>query len=404
MAAKARRPLKSAVDRGRLIRAAARVATILVFAVLPVVLTATILSAAFVRGPFLYDYRGGLYEAGTAIVHGHDPYRVDFVARQAASKRAGEHPDTVISVPVYPAPTLLAATPLSLLPYRVSGIVFTLLSIAGLLAGLRLLGVRDWRCYGLAFCTWPVLHGLLLGALTPLLVLGAAIGWRCRDRLPSAAVSIATIVVAKLFLWPLLVWLATTRRLRTLGVAVVLSVVGTLGAWAAIGFDGLAQYPRMLANLSAVSENVGVSLGSGLLTLGFTDTGAELLAGAAAASLLAAAWVLSRRPDGDRRSFGLVMVAALVASPIVWPHYFALALVPIALASPTLSPLWLTPLLAYLAPSAQTTGRPWEIVPYLAIVAIVAFRLCSSRPLASDCGEEEGERPSAESPIPVPAT
>jgi len=65
-------------------------------------------------------------------------------------------------------------------------------------------------------------------------------------------------------------------------------------------------------------------------------------------------------------------VAALVASPIVWPHYLALLLVPIALVSPGLSALWLVPLLAYVAPVAQTHDHPWAIVPYLIICAIVA--------------------------------
>jgi hypothetical protein len=78
------------------------------------------------------------------------------------------------------------------------------------------------------------------------------------------------------------------------------------------------------------------------------------------------------------------VVSALVASPMVWPHYFALLFVPIALASPGLSPLWFVPLLAYLAPDAQTTGRPWAIALYLAIAAVPLFRLCARRPLPSE--------------------
>jgi hypothetical protein len=68
----------------------------------------------------------------------------------------------------------------------------------------------------------------------------------------------------------------------------------------------------------------------------------------------------------------------------VWPHYFALLFVPIALASPGLSPLWFVPLLAYLAPDAQTTGRPGAIALYLAIAAVPLLRLFSSRPLPPD--------------------
>jgi len=74
---------------------------------------------------------------------------------------------------------------------------------------------------------------------------------------------------------------------------------------------------------------------------------------------LIAAWRIARRPDGDRRAYGIVVIAALVASPMVWPHYLALLFVPIALVSPTLS--WLLAHAAARIPVAQTTGRPWVI-------------------------------------------
>jgi hypothetical protein len=377
-------PARPALDRRGLSRAVRRVATVLLFAALPAVLTLAILSASFVRGPFLYDFRGGLYGAGHDIVRGHNPYRAAYLEHQAALKRAGSEPETVISVPVYPAPALVAAVPFSLLPYRLAGALFSLLSIGALLAALRLLGVSDWRCFGVAFASWPVLHGLMLGALTPLLLLGAAIAWRHRSRLWAPAFALASIIAAKLFPWPLGLWLLATRRFRAVALTGALTALGFLAAWAVIGFAGLAEYPRMLANLSFVSEGVGVSLVAALLALGIATAAAKAAALALAMAILGLAWQAARRPDGDRRAFGLAMIAALAASPMVWPHYLALVFVPIALASPRLSALWFTPLLAYLAPVAQTTGRPWEIVPYLAIAALVGRRLCSSKPLGSE--------------------
>jgi hypothetical protein len=361
-----------------------RVSNVLLFAALPVVLTLVILSAGYVRGPFLYDFKGGLYGAGHDIAHGQNPYRAAYLERQAALKRAGHAPQTVISVPVYPAPALVAAVPFGLLPYAVAAVLFSLLSVGALLGGLRLAGVRDWRCYGLAFISWPVVHGLMLGAMTPLLVLGTAAAWRYRDRLWPPAIAIAALIAAKLFPWPLAIWLLVTRRARAFALMVVLALTVTFGAWAAIGFAGLADYPRMLDNLSYVSEGVGVSTVAGLVALGLPAGAAKAVALALAALVVGAAWRLSRRPDGGRRAFGLIVVSALVASPMVWPHYFALLFVPIALASPGLSPLWFVPLLAYLAPDAQTTGRPWAIALYLAIAAVPLFRLCARRPLPSE--------------------
>ena len=350
-----------------------RASSVLVFAVLPIVVTFALLGNGLSRGPFLYDFKGGLYGAGKDIVHGDNPYRPAYLEQQAAVKRAGERAETVISVPVYPASPLVAAVPFSFLPYRVAGVLFALLSIGAVLGGLRLLGVSDWRCYGVSFLSWPVAHGLMLGSLTPLLVLGAAAAWRFRSRVWPPALAVAAVVSAKLFPWPLAVWLLATRRIRAFVVATAVALGGTLAAWAAIGFDGLRDYPSMLGHLSYVSEAVGVSVVAGLIALGVSAAAAKSVAFLLAGGLLIAAWRIANRPDGDRRAYGIVVIAALVASPMVWPHYLALLFVPIALVSPTLSWLWLTPLLAY--PVAQTTGRPWVIPLYLAIIAAPLVRL-----------------------------
>jgi Glycosyltransferase family 87 len=360
-------------------RALRRSLTVLVYALLPAALALAILSASFARGPFLYDFDGGLYKAGTAIVNGQSPYRADYVEHRAALNRSARPGAAVLSVPVYPPPVLLATMPLSLLPYPVAGMLFTLLSIAALIVGLRLLGVRDWRCFGVAFASWPVLHGLMLGGLTPLLVLGIGLAWRWRTAIAVPALSIAAVVGAKLFPWPLGVWLLVTGRLRAAALAAALAVAGVVGAWALIGFAGMSSYPHMLASLDSLSASAGVSLVAAMLALGVGATFAQFSALAVAVALLCVAWLLGRSGHGDRRAMGLAVVAALLASPIVWPHYFAMAFVPIALLSPRLSPLWFTPLLTWFAPVAQSSGHPWAIVPYLAVAAALTARLCAVR-------------------------
>jgi alpha-1,2-mannosyltransferase len=349
---------------------------ILVFGVVPVLLALAILVVAYRQRTFLYDFRGGLYGAGRDILHGLNPYRPGFLAHEAAIKRSGGIAQTVIDVPVYPAPALLAVVPFSLLPYRLAALLFTAVSIGALFGALRLLGVRDWRCYGVALASWPVVLGLRLGGLTPLIMLGAAIAWRWRDRVLVPALAIASIVVAKLFPWTLGAWLLVTRRWRALVVAIVFAVVEILVAWAAIGFKGMSGYEQMLANLSFVSQSAGVSPVAALLALGVPATVAKGIALFVTAGLVFVAWKGARKPGGDRRAFGLLAVAALIASPMAWPHYLALVFVPIALLSPGLSALWFVPLLAYFAPIAQTHGNLLEIVPYLAIEGIVIARLC----------------------------
>ena len=371
------------LGRAGLKAATNRVGGLVVFGLLPALATVALIAITFGKGSLLYDFHGGLYQAGRDVLHGHSPYRPAYLALQAAIQRAGGAPATVIDVPVYPAPILLAVVPFALLPYHVAALVFTALSVAGLLLALRLLGVRDWRCYGVAFCYWPVLSGLRLGAVSPLLVLGAAIVWRRRDDLRACTTALAAVIVAKLFPWTLAVWLVFTRRWRALLMTAGLAAALTLGAWAAIDFRGLSEYPAMLSNLSSVSAPVGVSAVSGALALGASTAPALALADALAAGLLALAWRASREPGGEGRAFGLIVIAALTASPMVWPHYLALLVIPIALLSPRLSPIWFVPLVAYVAPIDQTGAAKWEVLPYLVIEALVVWRLV--RPVEPAC-------------------
>ena len=212
-------------------------------------------------------------------------------------------------------------------------------------------------------------------------MLGVTAAWRWRDGLWRPALAVVAVVTAKLFLWPLAIWLLLTRRFQTISLACVLGAITLLVGWAVIGFAGLVGYPQLLNNLASLEEGVGVSPVTGLLALGLSRTVATIVALAIVAALFSLAWRLRSRPGNDRRTFELAVVAALVASPIVWPHYFVLLLVPIGLLSPRLSPIWFAPLLAYLAPVAQTNQRPWEALPYYLIAALVAHQaLQSQRP------------------------
>jgi hypothetical protein len=270
---------------------------------------------------------------------------------------------------------LIAATPISALPYEAAAISWFLLSALTLLLSLRILGVRDPRCVAVTFAWLPVLHALALGALEPILVFGAAAAWRWRDSVTAPAIAIASVVVAKLVLWPLGLWLLVTRRLRTFWTALAVGAVVTLGAWAVIGFSGMVEYPHLLSNLSFVEQADGVSLVAGLLAAGATPAVAHGIAFAAAGALLLTAWRIIRSPNGDRRALGLAVIAGLSASSIVWPQFLVLLIVPIALCSPSLSPMWFVPLLTWIGPVPRTHGRLLLILPYLAVEAIIVFRL-----------------------------
>jgi hypothetical protein len=248
----------------------------------------------------------------------------------------------------YPPFAAWLVAPLHPLSSSATGFVWTLLSLAMVALALWLLELRDWRCYALAFVFLFTRSSIDLGTIEPPLLLAVAAAWRWRDRQLRTAVAIGTAIVLKLFLWPLAVWLAVTRRLRAAAAAVVFAVALALVSWAAIGFAGIGDYPgllRHLANDESTSSYSVVALG---VRAHMPVVAARVVAVLVTLALLAAAVRVARDErraarDRDVATLTLTLAAALAASPIVWVHYFLLLLVPLALARPRLSLLWFVP-------------------------------------------------------------
>jgi hypothetical protein len=271
----------------------------------------------------------------------------------------------------YPAPVAVVLAPLGALPFEVAASLLTVASIVAMLLSLRLLGVADPRCYGLAFLWVTTLGAIRLGTLTPLLLLGIAVAWRFRDRTGIAAGALAAVVVAKLFLWPLLFWPLFTRRPRLTLWAVVTAAAAMLAGWAVLGFAGLRDYPDLLSSLSASVQGQGWSLVALGLGLGLSTGVAKAVAVAVGVGLVAAAWRAGRDPLGDGRALSLALLAAIALSPIVWLHYFVLLAIPIALARPYLAGLWFAPLAFWAWPFQETEERIWPILVAAATCAAV---------------------------------
>jgi hypothetical protein len=298
--------------------------------------------------------------AAHSALHGRSPY-------PAANPAALAHNDRF----VYPPITALLVAPLAVLPDAAGRVLLLLLTLACVLLALRLLGVRDWRCYGLAVLTAPVVDTVSLGALSSAMLLGAAGAWRYRDRPFIAAPVTALTAVAKLFAWPLFVWLLVTRRLRTAAAAAGLALVLVVGGWTAIGFAGLRGYPHLLHVLSQVEAVQSYSL-AGLLRLG--GGAANALTGLIAVAVVVAVVLAARGPGGDRRSFAVAIAGALIATPVLWLHYLVLLFVPIALARPRLSALWFAPLAFWVTPFAHSDGSVWRTCFVLAMASLIVLR------------------------------
>jgi alpha-1,2-mannosyltransferase len=355
--------------RASMVAAAARVGQLVAFAVLPVALVTAFLGLA-IGNKFAFDFRQ-FWQGARDVVRGDSPYpSLESVEAIADLQALGpEAVQEVFRFP-YPAPVAVVLAPLGALPFELAAGIFTAALLVAVVLTLRLLGVRDWRCYGAAFASVATLGAVRLGTLTPLLALGLAVAWRYRDRRWIAVPAVGAVVLAKLFLWPVLVWLLATRRTGTAALALASAAGATVLGWAAIGFAGFRDYPQLVAKLGQAVDEKGYSLVALAAALDLPRAVGRAALAVVAVAGVAAVVAAARRADGDRRSLTLAIGVAVVASPIVWLHYFALLLVPIALARPRLGALWLLPLAFWVTPFQETDGHAWRIVAGLAVFAL----------------------------------
>ena len=359
--------MKAARDRlGARMRAMGQPWELAAFLWLPFLVFAVVLAADMRFQSSLGDWEIFRHASHSAL-HGRSPYSIPDPTALAQNDKF-----------VYPPATALLIAPLAVLPDDAGRLLVLLLTLACVPVALRLLGVRDWRCYGLALVTAPVVNTVSLGALSSLLLLGVAAGWRYRDRRHVAAAVTAVTALSKLFVWPLFVWLFATRRLRTGLEAAALGLVLLFGGWAAIGFAGLRGYPHLLHLLSQVEAVQSYSL-VGLFRL--EGGPATALTAGLVVAVFAAVLFTARGRDGDRRALAVAVVGALVATPVLWLHYLVLLFVPLALAKPRLSAVWFLPLAFWVTPLAHSDGSIWRASFALAVTALIV--LSTMRPTAS---------------------
>ena len=315
-----------------------------VFVAAPLVFQAVLLATSWRQGNFGIDFEQTLLPAAKKIASGESPY------------------------PAYGYPPLVAfgLAPLTFVPSP--QVVFAVLLIASVPASLWFLGVRDWRCYGAAFLWAPVFSAVQTENVTLPLLLGIALCWHVRER-RIAAVAGGLAIAGKILCWPLVVWLAATRRYRSAVSSVIVAVAVTLGLWATLGFSGLLDYPSSLRGLGEKVASESYTPKALAVDLGASQAAGRALGTALAVAILLAVVFFGRRGD-DRRSFALAVVAMIVASPIVWLHSFALLLAAVAVLRPRFSVEWMLPA-ALVAASGTGNGAPWQTALVLVVAAVV---------------------------------
>jgi alpha-1,2-mannosyltransferase len=343
---------------------------VLVAGIAPLVLLAVISIVTFVDGlnpgSVGFDFRGAYLRAADEILEGESPYP-PVEGFELASQSAY----------VYPPLLAFALIPVTVIPVGLASALAAVATGVILLSTLVLLGVRDWRCYAAALLWAPTTNALHMASASALVALSAALAWRYRGTVLPLAAAVGLGLATKLILWPLLVWGAVTRRLRAVALAALIAGGVTLALWAILGFDGLERYPSVLRRLAELEAEESYSLVGAFAALGAGETVARTMAVAITVGLLALCVAYARRGD-ERRSFIVALAAALAFSPIVWLHYLVLLLVPLAIARPRFSAVWLLPLLLWLTP---LNGNGELIQPLLpALVAAAVIGLCLVQP------------------------
>ena len=314
-------------------RAARTVAPLVLFVLLPLVVAAaqwSDLSGRF--DTYGFDFRGTLWEPARAVLDGTSPY---------------PHPDDPSIVTgnpsVYPPLAILALVPLARVDFDVAYVLWSVVLIGAVAGALRIVGLRDWRCYSLALLSPPVVYGVFFGNITLLLLLPLALAWRWRRHAVRVGLAVAALVAVKPFLLPLALWLVLTRRWRATVVALVGAAALIVVPWAVIGFDGFRDYPRLVDRVESAYGPGTDSLPAALSWVATGHTARQVMCGVAALALVALAVRLRRGPDGDLRVFAILIGVSVVATPMVWPHYVALLLVPLAIARPRVDAAWFLP-------------------------------------------------------------
>lgn len=322
----------------------ARAARDVFLIVLPVCLLAATVGLAAADGNIAIDFRTVSPEI-RGLAHGTNPYQLDGLAD-------GGHFLWTVT-----AGWLLA--PLAWLPYGWT--LMVAFEAAGILAALRLMRVSDWRCYAVAMA-WPATVNSVQTAnlSVPLLLLIAA-AWRDRRR---AGVWLGVGVAGKLFVWPLLVWMAARRQWTQLAVSAAVCAVTAAATLAYLPPSAFLRFERAVndtfapdaISFPAALHDLGVPLGIG-----------------SAVTLVAVAPMIWF----GRRDLGWLTVAALLVSPVVWLHYFVLVAVPLALWRAPLW-VWMLPFGLAVAPG-MSNGDPWQTRAALAVFAATVAAAATHR-------------------------
>ena len=338
------------------------------FAVVPVLFTIWEIKYSIHKHSFAIDFDHEFWPAAHRLLHGLMPY-----------DRSWMNISGGVAFP-YPAFTAVAFVPFAVLTHGVANWAFTVVNMAAALLTLWVLNVRDWRLYGLTMILWPVVLAWQAANLTLVLALGIACLWRKRENPIVAGILVALMVSLKPFIWPVALWLLATRRYRALAWAAGAGLVINAASWAIVGYDQIHAYTALTSAVNHVMDRRGYSIFSLVMALGGSH-GLAYALGIVTAAAVAAGCLIAGLRGHAKAALALAVAVALLSTPVLWTHYFALMIIPLALYRPRLDIAWLPMLLLYACPGDGP--RVWQIADALVVSAAVLAWLLLKDPTST---------------------
>lgn len=302
---------------------------------------------------FMQEYL--LVKAMAARVDPYSPFEI--LARQFL----GSHPLMILPHPIpHPPPVAVFSLPLAALSYVQAAWAWYFIEIVCLvISAYLILGWLDVKHKTLlafplalfAFSWSPVVEDLSwgqFGSIILVLLLGTWMALR-KDRQILAGALLGCILALKLFAWPVGLFLILQKKWRAVLSAICVVVLANFLAAVGMGFDRVLNYYTKVT-LTITSLYRAHEGNFSLWTLGwrlFDGTGAPGLSGLSAPPLIHSPllarlfWIgipllvlllgfyLASRIREFDSTFAILILLSILLAPIVWIHYFVIALIPL---------------------------------------------------------------------------
>jgi hypothetical protein len=222
----------------------------------------------------------------------------------------------------------IAALPLGTAP-QVWTAILSVATVGALFLIARYFGLQRqglaWML-GLAMLSGPVIEGVRIGQLAPLLILAlAAFMWFARaNRVIGAGLAIAFFVLKPQQMFPMAIFLIGNRKYRLLGIAAAAVIALTLISLPLFGIDGYIQYVKTVSdksNLVAMQPELNATLRGQMMRFFGTQSSVPTIIGLAGLLCSAAyAFFIGNRFKGSPRWIDAALVGVMPLGLVTSMH------------------------------------------------------------------------------------